>query len=401
MSNVGVGIGQSSLADSYEAGRKAASDALKNLGMKSDVLIVFGSCRFDHRRLLAGVVSVAGDIPMVGGTTSGEIFQSGFATQSVVIMMLASDALSFTTGIGLDMSSGEGACARALVENLRKKSGEEEPLSLIVLPNGMGGDGVKFIEGLHSLLGQDVEIVGGCLADDERFESTFQFYNGKVFRDAAVGLMIGGKSSFQTGIGVRSGFESIGNRFFCTESEDNVVKQFDGEPALKLYKEFLGEERAKRLPGICLEYPFGLIDEKVSIGEAEYFELRCGLTVNHQKGTITLAASIPEGSPITLTTGSREDIINGARLAAEQARESLGGVIPRAVLMFSCVGRKLVLGRRTAEEVLAVKKVLGEDVPIIGFYTYGEIGPLDKTKVPLSITKFHNETVVLWVLGEK
>jgi hypothetical protein len=34
------------------------------------------------------------------------------------------------------------------------------------------------------------------------------------------------------------------------------VKKFDGERALNLYKEFLGEERAKRLPGICLEYPF-------------------------------------------------------------------------------------------------------------------------------------------------
>ena len=67
--------------------------------------------------------------------------------------------------------------------------------------------------------------------------------------------------------------------------------------------------------------------------------------------------------------------------------------------MFSCVGRKLVLGRRTQEEVAAVKEVLGEDVPLIGFYTYGEIGPIDKMREQLSITKFHNETVVLWVLG--
>ena len=69
--------------------------------------------------------------------------------------------------------------------------------------------------------------------------------------------------------------------------------------------------------------------------------------------------------------------------------------------MFSCVGRKLVLGRRVQEEVDAVKKILGEDVPLIGFYTYGEIGPIDKMKRELSITKFHNETVVLWVLGSR
>ena len=129
--------------------------------------------------------------------------------------------------------------------------------------------------------------------------------------------------------------------------------------------------------------------------------MRCGLAVNHEEGTISLAASIPEGSPITLTTATRGDIINGAKLAAEQAKESLQGAEPQAILMFSCVGRKLVLGRRTQEEVAAVKEVLGAEVPLIGFYTYGEIGPIDKLREQLSTTKFHNETVVLWVLGSR
>ena len=125
------------------------------------------------------------------------------------------------------------------------------------------------------------------------------------------------------------------------------------------------------------------------------------MAVDHEKGTLTLAASIPEGSAITLTTASRGGIINGARLAAEQAKNSLQGAKPEAILMFSCVGRKLVLGRRVQEEVDAVKEILGEDVPLIGFYTYGEIGPIDKMERELAITKFHNETVVLWVLGSR
>ncbi len=76
--------------------------------------------------------------------------------------------------------------------------------------------------------------------------------------------MIIGKN-YNTGIGVRSGFESIGNRFYCTEAQGNTVIKFDDESALGLYTLFLGEERAKRLPGTYLEYPFGLIDDKVSI----------------------------------------------------------------------------------------------------------------------------------------
>lgn len=401
MSELSASVGQSNNEDSFKAGQEAASEAVGKHGKTPEVLIVFGSPRFDHSQLLAGVASAAGDIPMAGGTTAGEISTSGFSTESVAIMALSSDTLDFVTGIGQGMSQDEKACGAALIDDIGNKASLKEVLSLLIFPDGMGGDGIKVIEGLHSVMGAGFEIVGGYLGDGEDFGSTYQYYNGKVYTDAIPGLLVCGKESFRTGIGVRSGFESIGNRFWCTESEGNVVKKFDDEAALDLYKEFLGEERSERLPGVCLEYPFGLIDEKVSIGGKEYFQLRCGLAVDHEKRTITLAASIPEGGAITLTTASRGDIINGAEMAAEQAKESLEGATPQAILMFSCVGRKLVLGRRTQEEVAAVKKVLGEDVPLIGFYTYGEIGPIDKMEAQLSVTKFHNETVVLWVLGSK
>ncbi len=413
MSDLSVGVGRSIAEDSFLAGKEAASMALRqhngnpgqhngNPGQHNgnpDVLFVFGSPRFDHRQLLAGIISVMGNLPMVGGSTAGEISTSGFSSLSVVIMALSSNTLKFTTGIGKKMSRDERVCGIALINDIREKTEVNKPLSLFVFPNGMGGDGVKVIRGIQSVLGNNIEIVGGFLGDDVKFENTFQFYNGKVYRDAISGLLIHGRGNFVTGIGVRSGFESIGNLLYCTQSEGNIVKQFDGERALDLYKEFLGPERSARLPEICLEYPFGLIDNKVSIAGKDFFQLRCGLSVNDKKGTITLAGSIPEGSAITLTTASRGDIISGARLAAEQAKNCLGDAVPEAVMMFSCVGRKIVLGRRTSEEVEAVRNVLGENVPIIGFYTYGEIGPIDKMRDELSITKFHNETVVLWILG--
>ena len=87
------------------------------------------------------------------------------------------------------------------------------------------------------------------------------------------------------------------------------------------------------------------------------------------------------------------------REAAEQAMRSLGGAKPELIVMFSCVGRKLVLGRRTPEEVEVVRKCLGHEVPIIGFYTYGEIVLIDRSIKKLAEAKFHNETVVLWIVG--
>ena len=402
ISKIQAGSGVSELQDSYAAGVSAASEALAGIsGRTPQVLIVFGAMRFDHRELLKGIMSVAGDIPLVGGTTAGEISTGGFSTGSVVVMALASDYLHCVEGIGHDMSSDEAACAVEMAADILSKGSFDKDASLMVFPNGMGGDGLRVLDGLHSVLGRGFEISGGFLGDDERFQSTFQYYNGKVYKDAIVGLMISRKDCIRTGIGVGSGFESIGNSFVCTASEGNLVTEFDHVRALDLYKDFLGEERSARLPGVCLEYPFGLIDPALSTGGEELFQLRCGLSVDHAKGTISLAASIPSGSSVTLTTASRGDIIQGARFAAEQAKACLSGAIPRLVVMFSCVGRKLVLGRRIQEEAATIKECLGSDVPLIGFYTYGEIGPVNKMKPGFETAKFHNETVVLWVIGEE
>jgi hypothetical protein len=401
MSDKTIGVGVCSLPDSFSAGQEAAQIAIGKINGTPKVLIVFGAMRFNHRELLAGISSVAKDIPMVGGTTAGEISSSGFSTGSVVVMALSNEDLEFVTGIGYDMSSDEAACSVAMANDILKKAAFDPNASLLVFPNGMGGDGLKVLEGLQLVLGKDFEITGGYLGDDERFECTYQYYNGVVYKDTIVGLMVMKKKGFRTGVGVRSGFTSIGNSFICTSSEGNVVKEFEHTKALEMYKDFLGEERASRLPAVCLEYPFGIVDRNPVDNTESLFQLRCGLSVDHEKGTISLAASIPEGSEVTLTTASRGDIINGAREAAAQAKKALAGATPMAIIMFSCVGRKLVLGRRVQEEVDAVLECIGPDVPLIGFYTYGEIGPIDQTRKELSSVKFHNETVVLWVLGKE
>jgi len=396
-----IGVGISSLADSFSAGKEAAFAAINKTGQSTKALVVFGAMRFDHRELLSGIASVAGNIPMVGGTTAGEISPDGVTSGSVVVMAFAHDDLEFIPGIGHDMSTDETACGVELVNDILGRTVFDPDASLMVFPNGMGGDGIKVLEGLQMVLGKDFEITGGFLGDDERFENTFQYYNGKVYRDTIVGMMlVDPDKKYRRGIGVRSGFTSIGNSLLSTASEGNVLKEFEYTRALDLYKDFLGEERAARLPAVCLEYPFGIIDYDPADKGDHLFQLRCGLSVNNDNGTITLAASIPEGSEVTLTTASRGDIINGAKEAAEQAKNNLGGARPEAIIMFSCVGRKLVLGRRIQEEVGVVRECLGSEVPIIGFYTYGEIGPVDKTKKGRLSAKFHNETVVLWVLGK-
>ena len=395
-----TGIGVSTNTNDYNAGVESAKKALESLGSENpDALIIFAAPKFNHKKMLKGVTSITKKTPMIGGTTAGEISTFGLSVNSVVIMALKSKDVKFYVGIGQGISKNEENAGKELARNVLKKASKKTAKSLIMLPDGLAGDGLRVIQGVQKILGEYFEIVGGSLGDEDKFKNTYQYYNGKVYQDTVVGMLFC-SDKIKTGTGVRSGWESVGSRFKCTKAKGNIVYKFGDKTALQVYTEYLGSARAKKLPAIGLEYPMGLVDERAKIEGYDYFQIRCPLAVNEKDGSVTFAAAIPEGKEVTLTYSSRTSIINGSKLSAIQSRKTLGGATPKLIMMFSCVARKMVLGRRTNDEINSVKQVFGKNIPLIGFYTYGEIGPIDKRIQSLKSTRWHNETVVLWVLGE-
>ena len=398
--DLNTGIGVSVLTDSYKAGAEAAGKALKELGQKkADVLMVFAAPKFKQQKMVNGIKSVTKNIPMIGGTTAGEISTQGLSVKSVVVMAINSKDIEFYVGQGKNIAKNEVNAGKQLAKSVLKKALKKNANTLVMLPDGLAGDGLAVIQGAQKVLGESFEIVGGSLGDESDFKHTYQYYNGKVYDNTVVGMLMCGGKKIKTATGVRSGWESIGNRFKSTKSKGNVVYKFGNKKALDFYRELLGKERGKKLPAIGLEYPMGLIDERAKIEGYDYFQIRCPVGIDEKAGSVTFAASIPEGKEVTLTYSSRSTIINGSKLSAMQAKKTLKGKA-RLIMMFSCVARKMVLGRRTNEEVNLVKSVFGKNVPIFGFYTYGEIGPIDKRVPTLRNTRWHNETVVLYVLGE-
>jgi len=394
-----VGVGSSGERDSFSAGREAIENAFKELGStEADALIVFGAPKFDQQKLLDGITSLSKDTLMIGGTTAGEISTKGLSTNSVVIMALKSNTIKFSTGLGENVSKNEKMAGAKAAKEALKKMQLKVAKTFIMVPEGLKGDGLAIIEGVKSVLGEKFEIVGGSAGDEGDFKKTFQYYNGKVYQNAVPGLLIGG--DIKTATGVRSGWEAIGTTMTCTKATGMLVQKFDDKPALDVYKEYLGEEISKKLPAVALEYPIGMIDEKANIDGKEYFQLRAPMSVDEKLGTISLAARIPQGTRVTITGATKDAVINASKLAAVQAKETLGNSKPSAIFMFSCVARKIVLGKRTQEEIDEVQKVFGKNVPMIGFYTYGEIGPIDKRTANLKPTKYHNQTVVLMIIGE-
>ena len=104
---------------------------------------------------------------------------------------------------------------------------------------------------------------------------------------------------------------------------------------------------------------------------------------------------IPEGASVHLTCGDNSSILEASSEAARLADQEIGDIQPRMVFFYSCMVRKIILGQRTQEELDCIRRVFGAEVPIIGFYTYGEYCRVGCGSPSL----FHNETATVSVIG--
>ena len=175
-----------------------------------------------------------------------------------------------------------------------------------------------------------------------------------------------------------------------TRAEGNLLYELDGEPALKIYKKYLGDY-ASQLPASGLLFPFEMIGKDG--GKAAL--IRTILGIDEDKGMLVLAGDVEQGSSVRLMHASTDSLVGGAQAAAESAKG--GSEEDTLAILVSCVGRKLVMGARVDEEVEAVVDVLGASATLAGFYSYGEISPVAEGLD----CRLHNQTMTITRLSER
>jgi len=372
---------------SRQVGRSLGNALGEKLGATPNACWLFCAAAPRLRDLLLGLNDTVGESVVIGCTADGEISTEGFSSGSAVLGGIVSDDIDFhvasVENLGRDSQGAGEELGRLLPSNVRHVQ---------VFSDGVTGNGCAVLRGLTTALGDNVPISGGTAADAGQFRRTWQFVGTEILSDAAVAVGMSG--NFELGTGVRSGWSPIGLAKKVTRSSGNVVFELNGQPALEVYERFLGKH-ADKLPGVGVEYPFGLVDQAGDLGENGYYLLRATMSVNREEGSITFAGEIPEGALVRLTCGEYTAVLEAAAKAARMAEECLQGRVPSMVFFYSCMARRIVLGRRTKEEVDQIRGVFGPDVPVLGFYTFGEYCRVGCAGPSL----FHNETATVSVIG--
>jgi hypothetical protein len=373
---------------SHKMGIHLGERLLQALGQEPNACWLFCSPGKGLRSLLKGVYEAAGTQKLVGCTTAGEISTDGFRVGSAVLGGIVSDQINFKIAATHNISQNSEYAGRHLAKSL-----SDSICYVQLFSDGITGNGSAILRGMDSVFTKTIPVAGGTSGDAGEFLKTWQFHGDQVLSDAAVA--IGFHGDFKLGTGVQSGWTPIGLPKKVTRSAGNVLYELNGESALNVYERFLGRH-AQKLPAVGVEYPLGLVGQFDSPEECEHLLLRATMSVNRKERSISFAGELPEGALVYLTCGDRASLLDATQKAVDQAMQDLGQVTkPAIVFFYSCMARKTLLGLRTKEEFERVRAQLDPDVPILGFYTYGEYSRVKRDGPSL----LHNETITLSVIG--
>jgi len=373
--------------DSEQAGKDVVTELLDELGGAPDLVLVFASSCYEPEALLRGIWSrLPEGVALAGCSSCAEIGAEEALSGSVTVM-----------GIQL----GGVACATFAVEGIQGRSrdaGRElgelargfQPNLLIVLPDGIGTNSAQLLEGIQEVAGRRLPIIGGVAADELEFRRTWELRGREVLYGAVVAVAI--KGDVEIVSAAKGGWQPVGAPRTCTRVEDGrLLVELDGAPALGIYRDFLGE-RADNLQTVGLEFPLGVVGGmpgEYQVSDEQILVVRAVQGVDEGRQALRCSGEIHEGARIRLTRGTKEDLIQAAASAAEETARAL----PQAslALFFDCAGRKVVLGPRYKDEIAAAFARLG-GIPKIGFYTYGELSPVQ------GVTLHHDETFTMALL---
>ena len=265
-------------------------------------------------------------------------------------------------------------------------------VNVLILSDGQHVNGTKLIEGVRKNFSDEVIVTGGLAGDGPNFNETLVAANDAPAEGVIAAIGFYG-NSLKVGYGSAGGWDSFGPDRRITRSEGNVLYELDGKPALDLYKHYLGEE-ANNLPSSALLFPLMIRDEHSD----DPGKVRTILSIDEENKSMIFAGDMPEGHLAKLMMANFDRLIDGADDAAQFALKDIAqeGDNEKLAILISCVGRKLVLGSKTEEEVEATRTIFDSKTTQIGFYSYGEISP----QVETGSCELHNQTMTITLIAE-
>jgi hypothetical protein len=379
-----AGVGMSQHHNPSIAGREAAEQALEKAGVdRPDLVFMFATVGYDQHSLLRAVRVATGDAPLTGcsgeGTINGDdADESNF---SVVVTAISSEELQWTNGLAAGLKADPRAVGKRVAKELLPHL-SSDTIGLFVFPEGRAENFDHFFAGLEENLPSDqfLPLWGGGAGNDLKLgKPTYQYCDDEVITDGVSYALLSGEA--HTAWAISHSVIPIGGERVVTRSKGNVIYEIDGKPATDVFKEYLPEDAlAANRDWVRYGISLALSFKAPSYMKDEEYVVRGVPQLSLTDGSITVQTEVEEGTSIWFSSRDKEKITTGFDRMATQIEEQLAGEKPELVFQFECVTRgKLMFREQEKLQLLRqFRQSLDAEVPWVGFYTIGEIGPVDE-----------------------
>ena len=344
----------------WSAALPAELDSAKTL------VLAFGAPAYgENPAELAELAAAFPESRIVGCSSAGEIHSHLVADDTLVVAVtrFARTTLAVATSPVTAMSDSLAAGTR-----LGTLLSPHAPKLVLVFSDGLAVNGTELVKGLSESLPKGTMICGGLAADGDRFKRTWVMVDGAPQERIRHGRGAFGPAGRRRRLAGRLGHVR-------PRAEDHALR---GQRPLRARRQagagalqgIPRRARVRACPAAALRFPLAVRDGP----ECGTSVVRTILAVDEATQSLTFAGDIPNGGRARLMRSNNDRLIVGAMRAAVDATADFDDQAA-LVVAISCVGRRLVLGDRTEEEIEAALEALPPGSRQIGFYSYGEISP--------------------------
>src|SRR5215213_198707 len=387
-----AGVGMSRHHNPNVAGREAAEQALQKAGAaKPDFIFMFASIGYDQHSLLGVVRETTGGAPLTGCSAEGMINgdDADESSFSVVVSAISSEDLQWSHGLAAGLEADPRAVGKRVAKDLLTHL-STDTVGLFVFPDGLKDFVVptenlvdNFFAGLEENLPSERFLPmwgGGANTNfDNMALPSYQYCDDEVISGGVSYALLSGK--VQAGWAISHGCIPIGGERIVTRSEGSVIYEIDGRPATDVLKEYLPEGalvedrdwmRYAISLSLCFKAPSYMKDEE--------YVVRGTPAVRMADGSIVVQTEVEEGTSVWFSSRDKEKLATGLDRMASQIKQQLEGDQPNLIFQFECAtrGKMMLRDQEKLQFLRQFRQSLDPDVPWAGFYTRGEIGPVEE-----------------------
>ena len=376
---VRCGCGWSLHAAIDEAIREAAAAAAADLAGggpgTADLAIVFVSAAHGStiRSALESLADLVPATTVIGTTAEGVIAGgSEFERGPAVVVWLARLPGAWIMPLSLEyMQTPDGGMFAGWPDTVDAAWPANATLLLLADPFSFPVDTfISRLEEEHP----GVPIVGGMASGGQTPGSNTLLAGPRSYDAGAVGFVVGGAARLRPV--VSQGCRPIGRPMVITKSEDNVIVELGGRPALERLREVYGELEPADRQLVRTSLHIGRVaSEYQDRFERGDFLVRNVVGADPDSGVIAVGDLVRTGQTIQFHV--RDAASADEDLRALLGREREAGTAAAGALVFSCNGRGTRLFAAADHDARALQETLGP-IPAAGFFAQGEIGPIGR-----------------------